>query len=288
MTPAAARCIAQPGLALATTVAPRGDRARAIAASLRSRISPASSGCSARVGAARTAAQAVVVELDHVGDAAEHGAHRARGPSARGAGGTGPARSPGPSGAARLRAGGRRGRRATRGRRAHACAERHRLGGADEVAVVLHRRTASGRVDHDRRRRRASTAITRSASAAAWSCKPAWTCSAPQQPPRFRRPSDGDAGGARAAAAVARCVARSQASITQPVNSHTSGRCPAARRGRRAAGVAAARRARRSSEPADPPAAPGGRAGRRPAPTSRRAAADGGRAGRRRRAASAG
>ena len=41
------RCIAQPGLALATTVAPDRAAARAIAATLRSRIAVASSGCSA-------------------------------------------------------------------------------------------------------------------------------------------------------------------------------------------------------------------------------------------------
>ncbi len=46
-SPAAARCMAQPGLALATVVAPERAVARAIAASLRSRTIPASSGCSA-------------------------------------------------------------------------------------------------------------------------------------------------------------------------------------------------------------------------------------------------
>ena len=45
--PAAARCIAHPGLALATTVAPDRSVARATAATLRSRTTPASSGCSA-------------------------------------------------------------------------------------------------------------------------------------------------------------------------------------------------------------------------------------------------
>ena len=47
VTPAAWRCIAHPGLALATTVAPLRCEARRMAASLRSRISPASVGSSA-------------------------------------------------------------------------------------------------------------------------------------------------------------------------------------------------------------------------------------------------
>ena len=46
-TPAAPRCIAHPGFADATIVAPLRRRARSIAASLRSRIAAASSGCSA-------------------------------------------------------------------------------------------------------------------------------------------------------------------------------------------------------------------------------------------------
>ncbi len=47
VSPAAARCIAQPGLALATTLAPERLVARSMAATLRSRIAPASAGCSA-------------------------------------------------------------------------------------------------------------------------------------------------------------------------------------------------------------------------------------------------
>ena len=76
VTPAAARCIAQPGLALATTVAPDRAAARSIAATLRARTSTRQRRLQRRVGATGTAAQALVVELDDVGDLAEHGPHR--------------------------------------------------------------------------------------------------------------------------------------------------------------------------------------------------------------------
>ena len=66
MSPAARRWMAQPGLALATT-ARRRDVARAIAASLRSPDGAGQLGLERAVGAAGPAAQAVVVELDHVG-----------------------------------------------------------------------------------------------------------------------------------------------------------------------------------------------------------------------------
>ena len=72
VTPAAARCIAQPGLALATSPAAGTlDRRQLALADL-----PGQLRLQRRVGAAGAAAQAVVVELDDVGDGAEHGAHR--------------------------------------------------------------------------------------------------------------------------------------------------------------------------------------------------------------------
>ena len=68
--------------------------ARSTAATLRSRIVAGELGLQRRVGAAGAAAQAVVVELDHLGNAPDDRSHRRGAPSARGAGGTDPARSP--------------------------------------------------------------------------------------------------------------------------------------------------------------------------------------------------
>ena len=150
-SPAAARCIAHPGLALATTVAPERSRARAIGRHLAIADRRRQLRLQRRVRAAGAAAQPLVVELDDVDVAARarsarlvgllHVAqvarvlhdHRAHG---RAAGG---------------------GQSSRRRSASHSCTSRTRAanaprrGGAEQVAVVLHRRAASGRVDEHRR-----------------------------------------------------------------------------------------------------------------------------------------
>ena len=219
--PAAARCIAQPGLALATTrradaLGGPVDRRHLALADRAGQL-----GLQRRVGAAGAAAQAVVVELDDVGDAGEHACAPARGPAARGAGGTGPGRSPAPSGAAG--AGSSSSRSASHSwTSTHPCRERRRLGGAEQVAVVLHRRAAAGGVDEDRRRRPASTRIAALGEPLGLVARGRRGRAGRRSTPR-RVAATGERGaGSAISRAVARCVARIQASITQPVNSQTS------------------------------------------------------------------
>ena len=252
----------------ATTVAPVRRAARSIAASLRSRIVGRQLRLQRRVGAAGAAAQPVVVELDDVGDAGEHASAPAGGPAARGAGGTGPARSPGR--ARRAGAGSRSTRSASHSwTSTHPRRERRRLGGAEQVAVVLHRRAAAGRVDEDRRvarHRRAS--LARRAGAPRRRARRGRAARRSTPPPRRARRTSRPAAVDQRAPST-RCVSRIQASITQPVNSHTSspGRAPRA----------GPRRSGRRAQP-EPAAARAAAAGRRRAASTRRAAAGGGRA----------
>ena len=253
----AARCIAQPGLALATTVAPERRAARSIAATLRSRIVAGQLGLQRRVGAAGAAAQPLVVELDDVGDVAEHGAHRLVGPLhvaevARILDDHRPSGGAGPAGADRGAVASHSWTSSTRAEKAR------RLGRAEEVAVVLHRRAAAGRVDEDRRRRPASTASSARRGRRASSCEPgvdvqraAARAAGAGQRRTWRRP-------AAISAAVARCVSRIQASITQPVNSHTSS--PVGR----TAGAAAQRQPGQPGPPRHQPQALGDGEQRRP------------------------
>ena len=102
-----------------------------------------------RVRATGPAAQPLVVELDDVGDVAEQGPHRHVGP-------LDVAQVAGVLDDHRAEAAGRRGEPIDAGGEPlvdveHAGRERRRLGRAEEVAVVLHRRAAPGRVDDDRR-----------------------------------------------------------------------------------------------------------------------------------------
>ena len=158
---------------------------------------------------------------------------------------------------------------ATRGRRPPGPRTRAAVGGPEEVAVVLERRAAPRRVDDDRcvaghrRHHRARPVGGRPAPS------PAWLCSAPQQSRRAdtERGADGLMTARRRPVRVAL-----QASITQPVNSHTAS----------VAGVGpmADPRPRRSGEAGQHRLASGrgAAAGRRPAASSRRATPDAGRA----------
>ena len=141
------RCMLQPGLALTTTVAPdarrrarrrrpcgRGSRRRARAAAPSRRRPHRSTDPRRRARPRRRRARP---------PSAPAGA-----PSGRGAGGTGPARSPAAE-RRRSRRAGRDAARSTRGRRTRG-PRTPRLVGAEQVAVVLQRRAASGRVDEDR------------------------------------------------------------------------------------------------------------------------------------------
>ena len=91
-TPAAARCIAQPGLALATTVAPLRCVARRMAASLRSRISPASVGLRAPSRRRRRHSTGRRRRARRRRSRGAAPCAPARAPAGRGGGGTGPGR----------------------------------------------------------------------------------------------------------------------------------------------------------------------------------------------------
>ena len=136
------------------------------------------------VRAAGTATQAFVVELDESRQRrARAQCARARGRAARGAGGTGPApRRVPPAAGGAAQAGDRR------APASHSCTSSTRAlnarrgVGAEQVAVVLHRRTAPGRVDEDRRVAGHRRHHPLAPCAAASSTSPACTRSAPQQP----------------------------------------------------------------------------------------------------------
>ena len=148
--PAAARCIAHPGLALATIVAPVRVVALPMASTLRARTRRRQGRLQRRVGAPGAAAQPVVVELDDVGDVTHHRPHRFVAPLDM----TEVARilhdhRAEPAVGRRRRGAGRPGREPLLdvddpGR------ERRRLRRPHEVRVVLERGAAAGRVHDDR------------------------------------------------------------------------------------------------------------------------------------------
>ena len=235
-TPAAARCNAQPGLALATTRrAAAGDRRPASARG----SPPPCSGCSAEY-APPAPQQGPRRRARRRRRTARARCAPAGGPAARGAGGTDPARRP------RTASGRGRGSAIERGaeplvdvadtRRERARRRRCRAGGRSPSAPRRTRRSRRGsarrrastpsRVRRARRRRREPGVDVQRAAAVAALARAAR---------RRRRPRPRT----RIAAA---CTARCQASITQPVKSHTS--LPVAlerrlrRSGRRAAGRA--------------------------------------------------
>ena len=207
----------QPGLADTTTG--RSGPARRSAAALRSRMLGRELGLQRRVRAARAAAQAVVVGLGERVRRAEHGSHRA----VRALHVAQVARVLHDEGRRRCRASGERALLGDPlGEVAHPGAERLGFGGAEQPAVVLHRRAAPGAVDDDRARRRASMR------------SPAGPAVAPRARGRragaarrsSRRPRPGRATWAPAARitrTVDRWVSRSHASITQPVKHHAVG-----------------------------------------------------------------
>ena len=265
-----------PGLALATTVAPDRAAARSIAATLRVAHVAGERRLQRRVGAAGTAAQALVVELDDVGDLAEHGPHRFVGPLhvAQVARVLDDHRS---ERRRRAAAGGRGGRPATRGRRPPGPRRPAAVGCPEEVAVVLERGAAPGRVDDDRRV--AGHRLDRALGQAAGSRpSPAWLCRAPQHAVG----RDPERGAGRLDDGRRRPVR-----VAHPGVHHAAGVEPH--------GVGAGRRRRldpapatqRAGGPDRPASGPGAAAGRRRAASSRRAARDAGRARRSRPAASA-
>ena len=239
---------------------------RSMAASLRWRMSPASSGCSGGVGAARAAAQPLVVELDERRRSGRARSAPAGGPAGHGGGGRGPAPRPAP---ATRRPARRAGGRA--GSASHSCTSWTRalnalgLGGAEQVAVVLELGAAAGRVDQHRGVARAGRPSTRAGQRGGpRRPRPAWACSAPQQAAPRRRQGATPA----PAASSTRCAATVDGPL--PGVHHAAGEQPhvgARRPSRRAAGAAAAAGAGRT----------GGR--RRGTSRARWAAASGGRAG---------